>query len=439
VQWTPPAERVLILRSTAGISDAPAAGVSYSIGNSIGSSIVVYMGTASSFTDTGAGEGVKYYCAFASDLALNCAAAGSQLNTVGYNGIVYVKILSGSDANLGISTSPMASIQAGVDLAYSLGIPAVRVAQGSYLKSGPVVTLKEGVSLYGGYSDADWNTRAPLTYITTIKDTKISGVGTTFTSPNHAVQAGTGITSGTVVDGFTIAGAAIPSDNDMYQAALFITGAPTIQNNVLDAGSGPSLVRSMAVVVSESSPVIQNNTIVTGFSGTNHAYPVSTGNPDFAGFRCACFRARPRVVECRQCGQQDGHSKPFGHRIRSMWRAQAVSLGKSCWNSSRVWGKSSMRRSCRRGPTCVKRIGMEPTMPIRLVAKQRNRDAARLKRSGTAHLDSCTSGRRTHTATAGAPSTPRTPSHRGKTRWNSGRLVGKPRGFLPPCQHTNSP
>ena len=79
---------------------------------------------------------------------------------------------------------------------------------------------------------------------------------------------------------------------------------------------------------------------------------------DFAGFRCACFRARPRVVECRQCGQQDGHSKPSGHRIRSMWRAQAVSLGKSCWNSSRVWGKYSMRRSCRRGPTCVKRIGM---------------------------------------------------------------------------------
>lgn len=278
VQWTPPAERVLILRSTAGISGAPAAGVSYSTGNTIGSSTVVYAGTASSFADTGAGEGVKYYCAFASDLALNYAAGGSQLNTVGYNGIVYVKISTGSDANLGISSSPKASIQSGVDLADSLGIPAVHVAQGLYQKSGPVVTLKEGVSLSGGYSDADWNTRAPLTYVTTIRDMNVAAGGT-FISPHHAVQAGSGITSGTVVDGFTIAGATVLSEpGAIYQAGLFITGTPTIQNNVLDGGIGQPLTVSMAVDIDGSSPVIQNNTIVTGKSGANYGLYLSNSS-----------------------------------------------------------------------------------------------------------------------------------------------------------------
>jgi hypothetical protein len=275
VQWGLPAERVLILRSTASISDAPAPGVSYSLGNPIGGSTVVYAGTVSSFTDTGAGEGRKYYRAFASDLALNYAAAGGELNTVGYNGIVYVKISTGSDANPGLSTSPKASIQAGVDLANSLGIPAVHVAEGLYQKSGPVVTLKEGVSLYGGYSDADWSPRAPLTYVTTIRDTNVSAGGT-FASPHHAVQAGSGITSATIVDGFTIAGATVLSEpGDIYQAGLFITGAPTIQNNVLDGGSGQALTFSGAVVVSGSSPIIQNNAIVTGKSGTNYGLYLS--------------------------------------------------------------------------------------------------------------------------------------------------------------------
>ncbi len=277
VQWTPPAERVLILRSTAGISDAPAAGVSYSIGTSIGSSTVVYMGAASSFADTGAGEGMKHYCAFASDLAFNFAAAGSQLNTIGYNGIVYVNDSGDDINNTGISTSPKATIQAGVDLAYSLGIPAVHVAEGLYQKSGPVVTLKEGVSLYGGYSDTDWNTRGP-TDTSTIKDTNVAAGGT-FASPHHAVQAGSGITSATIVDGFTIAGATVLSEpGDIYQAGLFITGAPTIQNNVLDGGSGQALTFSGTVVVSGSSPIIQKNAIVTGKSGTNYGLYLSGSN-----------------------------------------------------------------------------------------------------------------------------------------------------------------
>jgi hypothetical protein len=279
VGWTAPAERVLVLRCAAGITDAPTQGVSYSVGSAIGTCTVVYSGTASTFVDTGAGEGLKYYRAFAADLARNYAAGGTEDSSIGYNGIVYANNTTGSDGNLGFSTEPKASIQAAVDTAASLSIPAVRVAEGTYQRNGPVVTLAEGVSIYGGYSSSSWSTRAPSTYVTTIRDTNVAAGGT-IDSPHHAVFAGSSITSATVVDGFTIAGATVASEpGTIYQAGLWINGGvPTIQNNTLYAGIGQPLTISMAVRVAGSSPLIQNNRIITGQTGTNYGVYLSASN-----------------------------------------------------------------------------------------------------------------------------------------------------------------
>jgi len=279
VAWTAPAERVLVARSTASITAEPAQGVAYGVGSAIGACTVVYVGAASAFVDAGAGEGLRYYRAFAVDPALNYAAGGAEGSDVGYAGVVYADITNGSDSDEGFSTAPKASIQAAVTTAVSLSIPEVHVAEGVYEGSGPVVTLANGVSIYGGYSNLNWSTRAPSTYVTIIRDTNVSAGGT-IDSPHHAVFAGSGITSATVVDGFTIAAATVAAEpNTIYQAGLWLNGgAPTIQTNTLDAGSAQALTISMAVRIAGSSPILQNNIIITGNSGTNFGLYLSSSS-----------------------------------------------------------------------------------------------------------------------------------------------------------------
>ncbi|MCD6120725.1 MAG: hypothetical protein J7K04_02660 [Spirochaetales bacterium] len=115
-----------------------------------------------------------------------------------------VNINTGSNDNSGISTAPKVCIQAGIDAA-ALGISAVRISEGTYEGLGPVVTLVEGVSIYGGYKDGDWSVRNTATYITTIRDTDIS-TSSTILDPHRALEASAGdITSTTIVDGAPMA------------------------------------------------------------------------------------------------------------------------------------------------------------------------------------------------------------------------------------------
>jgi len=76
LSWTNPGDgdfaQVIILRSTAAISDAPTEGATYSVGNTIGASSVVYAGTGTSFTDTTVANGTAYwYKIFARDTCIN--------------------------------------------------------------------------------------------------------------------------------------------------------------------------------------------------------------------------------------------------------------------------------------------------------------------------------------------------------------------------------
>ena len=111
--------------------------------------------------------------------------------------VVYVHGLLGSDSNPGTKDAPFQTIQAAVDYSASLQpSPEVRVAAGTYSSdyrtdSSPVLTLKEGVELYGGYSASNWALRDPALYATVIADASSSGGLTS--DPNRAVAAEPGV------------------------------------------------------------------------------------------------------------------------------------------------------------------------------------------------------------------------------------------------------
>jgi len=185
-------------------------------------------------------------------------------------GIVYVStaINGGNDLNAGTIDSPKATIPAGITEADNQGYSpgAVVVSEGTYsvdsgAGSATHVVLTEGTSIYGGYS-ADFSQRDPGANVTTIQD--MSTAAGSFALPNRAIDAGTGITSATAVDGFTIQGG-----GGDYSSAIFNHdgAAPTIQNNSLHGGSGGT--RSSGILNIASSPSVQNNSIDGGNGGTD--------------------------------------------------------------------------------------------------------------------------------------------------------------------------
>jgi hypothetical protein len=181
-------------------------------------------------------------------------------------GIVYVSP-SGDDGANGTISAPRKTISAGISQAVTLGYQpgAVFVAAGTYqVDSGAVpptnVVLVEGVSLYGGYS-ADFTQRDPGANTTTIRD--ISAAAASGNAPNRAIEAGSGVTAATLVDGFTIQGG-----GGNFSCGIFAqNGSPTLVNNAIGGGAGAT--RSIGVHNLSSSPSIQNNTIDGGAGGSN--------------------------------------------------------------------------------------------------------------------------------------------------------------------------
>lgn len=175
-------------------------------------------------------------------------------------GIVYVRASDGDDANPGTRDLPKATIQDAIDVAADLlEVAEVHVAEGSYVGSfqeDTHIKMKKGVSLYGGYSSADWNVRDPYQYPTIIRDTSVSGEG-----GNRAVDCGDNLTSATTIDGFIIQGGSGP----ISVAINCRSSSPTIQNNVLNGGFG---THSIGIFLSDASPIIRGNTIDAGGGNT---------------------------------------------------------------------------------------------------------------------------------------------------------------------------
>ncbi len=166
------------------------------------------------------------------------------------DGIVFVDGLTGSDTgNSGTMSSPYKTVSKGIQAASG----KVFVAQGTYTveSEGGNINMAEGISIYGGYSNngGTW-TRHVTSYTTSIQN----------------VVAGSGITSATVIDGFSIsakAGAGV--------VAVFCNGgSPTISNNTINGA--PVLVpyslikTAQGICLVDSSAVISNNNITGGVS-----------------------------------------------------------------------------------------------------------------------------------------------------------------------------
>ena len=190
--------------------------------------------------------------------------------------VVYVHGLLGSDSNPGNKDAPFQTIQAAVDYSASLQpSPEVRVAAGTYSSdyrtaSSPVLTLKEGVELYGGYSASNWALRDPALYATVIEDASSSGGDPA--DPNRAVAAEPGVTALTLVDGFVIRGGA----GDLSFAVFLVNASPRLRDCRIEGGSG--LTFSVGVYnYSSSSPAIENNTILGGTANSSFGIYNYTG------------------------------------------------------------------------------------------------------------------------------------------------------------------
>jgi hypothetical protein len=193
-------------------------------------------------------------------------------NGNGVKGIVYVSP-TGDDANDGTKDHPMATIPAAIDKAANQNyIPGeVWVPEGTYqVNSDPSththVVLAEGISLYGGYS-ADFSQRDPAANITTIQD--ISAAAAAANLPNRVIEAGSGVTAATIVDGFTIQGG-----GGGFSSGVFAHdgGSFTIVDNIIDGGGGSTY--SYGIYNSNfSTPSIKNNTIAGG-QGSGSSYGI---------------------------------------------------------------------------------------------------------------------------------------------------------------------
>jgi hypothetical protein len=189
--------------------------------------------------------------------------------TVGALGIVCVDIGSGDDGNTGTKKAPMKTIQAAIKYFSDNGLTGdIHVAEGTYevnYHAGDAIRIKEGVSLFGGYS-SDFTSRDVVAYETIIID-KSTVSGADWTDPNRTVDVPAGVTSATVIDGFTIQG----SEGDYPSAIYCKNSSPTISNNKIIGGNAD--VESIGIFSLEADPIIIDNREINGGNVVGVASP----------------------------------------------------------------------------------------------------------------------------------------------------------------------
>ena len=191
-------------------------------------------------------------------LTINCNSVEGDSTTLNltYNvtgSLYYVNSTNPGTTLTGTRDDPMTDIQTAVTAASPAAPGVVLVASGTYDNSSTLdtlVTMAEGVSLYGGYSPADWRTRNSATYISLLEDTRTSLGSSTPIAPQKLISVPSAITSATVIDGFTI------------RIAPFV--------------SGPSNPSAAGVLIDNASPVISNN-IFTSFNVSGGSYSGTFG------------------------------------------------------------------------------------------------------------------------------------------------------------------
>ncbi len=139
----------------------------------------------------------------------------------------FVAVDRGLDTNPGTAAFPFKTIQKGIDSAMLNGGSQVFVAAGTYTES---LTLKSGVSLFGGFSSSDWSRNLML-------ETRVVG------AENKTVVA-QDLTANVTVDSFTFEGKDFTS-NGTSTYTLWVRNVPTqfltVRNSRIiggDAGDG---------------------------------------------------------------------------------------------------------------------------------------------------------------------------------------------------------
>jgi hypothetical protein len=208
-------------------------------------------------------------------------------------------------SGMGTFEEPYGNIQTAVD---SAEVPAsVFVAAGAYEEAGTVVTLREGVSLYGGFTadftDRKYETEADrenALYFTEIRNTVSLGTG--FENTIYGNGSTREITQDTIIEGFTINGANgnynrciyLESDcspviqyntigvcdagNHIFLAIVAEYSAPHIQYNIIQGGISPSNSYGISISYAAENMSINNNDITGGKSGTGSSTGISVGN-----------------------------------------------------------------------------------------------------------------------------------------------------------------
>lgn len=230
----------------------------------------------------------------ARDIAGNPLATQT-LTLAVYDGTMYYVSPSAVDDS-GDGLTPMTAKQTIMAAVNAASNPAtVLVEAGTYPVSNSGnerITLKEGVSLYGGFNGSFTDRSLGGSVIA-----DQSSLMTTLPNPAFAVLGNTGITAATLLDGFTLLGA---GSGSVHTAGLRLRdgAAPTVQHNTINGGSGSSasyaiylyngaapLIKqnslyggsggasSVGISTNNSSPVIFNN-LIEGGSGGNSSYAV---------------------------------------------------------------------------------------------------------------------------------------------------------------------
>jgi hypothetical protein len=193
---------------------------------------------------------------------------------------IYVNDTNGgndADPSAGSSMIPFATPGAALGLASSRYRPAnpveLWVAQGTYTSTTGVVdagAAADGVQILGGYQDGNWSVRLPQTYVSTLSDTATTGGIGGLALANRTVRFGSGMTSATILDGFTINGGASATSGS-YCAAILCEGAsPIIRNCTITGGISPASTSVGLLAISSSAPDV-STCMISGGTGTSYS------------------------------------------------------------------------------------------------------------------------------------------------------------------------
>ena len=174
-------------------------------------------------------NGCEYACTFTSATDTPDDAF-TDANCDGIDGDVSQAIFvspSGANANPGTKAAPVQTIGVALSKAQAQGKTQVIVSNGTYNES---VALVSGVSIYGGYSQANGWQRSPLYVANVTSSTVING--------RIIALSGTNITTPTTVDSITISsGSTNATSASVYGVYCDTCTALTLKNSTVTTGS----------------------------------------------------------------------------------------------------------------------------------------------------------------------------------------------------------